>query len=171
MGFPRGMKRDRVALERRRMRTAQLLKHGHSEAEVARQLGVHRLLFPSLSRHHPHCAGGGLPDSSIAPASGKAAGYLRPFASTPGAADERIGRRPGRPIVDRVLAWLCTGTESGGISVGLLETSRTAQLLPRRPYRTRLLRPPCAAAYAPTSHTHPFLLAANEAVTIICKSQ
>jgi transposase len=42
MGFPRGMKRDRVALERRRMRAAQLLEHGHSEAEVARRLGVHR---------------------------------------------------------------------------------------------------------------------------------
>jgi transposase len=42
MGFPRGMKRDRVALERRRMRAAQLLAQGHSEAEVARRLGVHR---------------------------------------------------------------------------------------------------------------------------------
>ena len=42
MGFPRGMKRDRVALERRRMRAAQLLEQGHSEAEVAHRLGVHR---------------------------------------------------------------------------------------------------------------------------------
>ena len=42
MGFPRGMKRDRAALERRRMRAAQLLEQGHSEAEVARRLGVHR---------------------------------------------------------------------------------------------------------------------------------
>src|SRR5689334_2035580 len=42
MGFPRGMRRDRVALERRRMQAARLLKQGHSEAEVARRLGVHR---------------------------------------------------------------------------------------------------------------------------------
>jgi len=42
MGFPRGMKRDRVALERRRMRAAQLLEQGHSQAKVARRLGVHR---------------------------------------------------------------------------------------------------------------------------------
>jgi transposase len=42
MGFPRGMKRDRIALERRRMRAARLLAHGYSEAEVARRLGVHR---------------------------------------------------------------------------------------------------------------------------------
>jgi hypothetical protein len=38
------MKRDRVALERRRMQAARLLDQGHSEAEVARQLGG-----PSLS--------------------------------------------------------------------------------------------------------------------------
>jgi transposase len=36
------MKRDRVALERRRMQAARLLAQGHSEAEVARRLGVHR---------------------------------------------------------------------------------------------------------------------------------
>jgi transposase len=42
MGFPREMKRDRVALERRRMRAARLLAQGYSEAEVARRLGVHR---------------------------------------------------------------------------------------------------------------------------------
>jgi transposase len=42
MGFPRGVRRDRVALERRRMQAARLLEQGHSEAEVARRLGVHR---------------------------------------------------------------------------------------------------------------------------------
>ena len=42
MGFPRGMRRDRVALERRRMQAVRLLEQGHSEAEVARRLGVHR---------------------------------------------------------------------------------------------------------------------------------
>jgi transposase len=36
------MRRDRVALERRRMQAARLLEQGHSEAAVARQLGVHR---------------------------------------------------------------------------------------------------------------------------------
>jgi transposase len=42
MGFPRGMRRDRVALERRRLQAARLLAQGRSEAEVARRLGVHR---------------------------------------------------------------------------------------------------------------------------------
>ena len=42
MGFPRGLRRDRVALERRRLQAARLLEQGCSEAEVARRLGVHR---------------------------------------------------------------------------------------------------------------------------------
>jgi len=42
MGNPAGVKRDFVALEQRRMQAAQLLRKGLSEAEVARQVGVHR---------------------------------------------------------------------------------------------------------------------------------
>ena len=36
------MRRDRVALERRRWQAARLLEQGLTEAEVARRLGVHR---------------------------------------------------------------------------------------------------------------------------------
>ena len=42
MGNPAGVKRDFVALERRRFRALRLLDKGHSEAEVARRVGVHR---------------------------------------------------------------------------------------------------------------------------------
>ena len=42
MGNPRGVKRDFEALEERRFRAHELLKRGLSEAEVARQVGVHR---------------------------------------------------------------------------------------------------------------------------------
>ena len=42
MGHPTGVKFDRVKLEQRRMQAARLLKEGLSEAEVARQVGVHR---------------------------------------------------------------------------------------------------------------------------------
>jgi transposase len=42
MGNPAGVKRDFGALERRRFESFRLLKKGLSEAEVARQLGVHR---------------------------------------------------------------------------------------------------------------------------------
>jgi transposase len=41
MGFPCGMERDRMALERRRMQAARLLERGHSKAEVVRRLSVH----------------------------------------------------------------------------------------------------------------------------------
>jgi transposase len=42
MGNPAGVKRDFEVLEERRFRAAALLRKGLSEAEVARQLGVHR---------------------------------------------------------------------------------------------------------------------------------
>jgi len=42
MGNPAGVKRDFEALENRRFSAFRLLKKGHSEAEVARQVGVHR---------------------------------------------------------------------------------------------------------------------------------
>ena len=42
MGNPRGVKRDFEALETRRLRAASLLRQGHSQAEVARVVGVHR---------------------------------------------------------------------------------------------------------------------------------
>src|SRR3989304_6387624 len=42
MGNPKGVRRDFVALERRRMTAARLLERGLSEAEVARRVGVHR---------------------------------------------------------------------------------------------------------------------------------
>jgi transposase len=42
MGHRAEVKRDRVKLERRRLRAARLLKQGLHEAEVARRVGVHR---------------------------------------------------------------------------------------------------------------------------------
>lgn len=42
MGNPAGVTRDFEALEQRRMLAADLLRKGLSEAEVARQVGVHR---------------------------------------------------------------------------------------------------------------------------------
>lgn len=42
MGNPAGVKRNFDAMEKRRMQAAKLLKQGIHEAEVARQVGVHR---------------------------------------------------------------------------------------------------------------------------------
>src|ERR1700730_8275795 len=47
MGNPRGVKRDFAALESRRLKAAELLKAGWSQADVAREVGVHR---QSISR-------------------------------------------------------------------------------------------------------------------------
>ena len=42
MGNPAGVRRDFETLERRRLKAADLLRKGLSEAEVARRVGVHR---------------------------------------------------------------------------------------------------------------------------------
>jgi transposase len=42
MGFPAGMRRDFAALERRRVKAADLLQQGLSQSEVARRVGAHR---------------------------------------------------------------------------------------------------------------------------------
>jgi transposase len=42
MGNPKGVRRDFAALEQRRLRAARLLEKGVSQAEVARQVSVHR---------------------------------------------------------------------------------------------------------------------------------
>jgi transposase len=42
MGFPRGVRRDFEALERRRLQAADLLQKGLSQSEVARRVGAHR---------------------------------------------------------------------------------------------------------------------------------
>jgi hypothetical protein len=42
MGNPAGVRRDFEELEQRRLQAAQLLREGVHQAEVARQVGVHR---------------------------------------------------------------------------------------------------------------------------------
>ena len=50
MGNPIGVKRDFDVLEKRRLRTATLLRKGLREAEVARRVGVHRQAASTRSR-------------------------------------------------------------------------------------------------------------------------
>src|SRR5579863_7936839 len=49
MGNPKGVKRDLEQLEQRRLKAAKLFDQGLSQAEVSRQLNVHR---QSVSRWH-----------------------------------------------------------------------------------------------------------------------
>jgi len=60
MGNPAGVRRDFDALEERRFKAAPLLKQGLSEAEVARQVGVHRQSVNRWARQLEHAGRGGL---------------------------------------------------------------------------------------------------------------
>src|SRR6266851_4564651 len=90
------------------------------------------LLLPALSRRDPCRRGDRLPRPSAAPPAGQAAGGLGRAAAAPGAAGHRVYPRAAGPAGGRALARLRAGTQSGRIHLGLLETSRAAQLLPAR---------------------------------------
>ena len=107
MGNPRGVQRDFEALESRRLQAAQLLRRGLSQAEVARQVGVHR---QSVSRWAKQLAEGGK-------ASLKKAG--------------RAGRKPRLSPADlrRVERGLKRGPQALGYASGLWTARRVAKLI------------------------------------------
>jgi transposase len=109
MGNPAGVRRDFAVLEARRLRAADLLKSGMSEAEVARQIGVHR---QSVNRWAQQLATAGR-------ASLKHAG--------------RVGRPPRLAAADRrrVERALKRGPEALGYPTGLWTSWRVADLIER----------------------------------------
>ena len=68
MGNPRGVKRDFIALERRRRQAVRFLTQGLSQAEVARRVGVHR---QSVSRWERQWKAEGLASLKRAPRAGR----------------------------------------------------------------------------------------------------
>lgn len=110
MGNPAGVRRDFAALEARRLQAADLMKRGMSEAEVARQVGVHR---QSVNRWAQQLATGGR-------ASLRHAGL--------------VGRPPRLSVADRrrVERALKRGPESLGYSTGLWTAGRVADLIERQ---------------------------------------
>ena len=109
MGNPAGVRRDFVALERRRLRAATLLRHGVSEADVARRVGVHR---QSVNRWAGQLQAGGR-------ATLKRAG--------------RAGRKPRLNPADtrRIIAGLKRGPEALGYGTPLWTAWRVADLIER----------------------------------------
>ncbi|MEK6617108.1 MAG: winged helix-turn-helix domain-containing protein [Nitrospirota bacterium] len=107
MGNPIGVTRDFDALERRRLRAARLLKKGLPEAEVARQVGVHR---QSVNRWARQLAASG-------PTGLKKAG--------------RAGRKPRLTDADlrRIERGLKRGPEALGFSTSLWTAKRAAVLI------------------------------------------
>jgi transposase len=101
------MRRDFAALEERRLDAARLLKQGLSEAEVARQVGVHR---QSVNRWAKQLADGG-----------------RSALKHPG----RAGRKPKLTAADRrkIIAGLKRGPEALGFTTNLWTAERVAKLI------------------------------------------
>jgi len=109
MGNPAGVKRNFVALERRRLKAARLLQQGCSEAETARKVGVHR---QSVSRWAGQLAAGGRSALRRSP---------------------RPGRKPRMSEADRrrIIAGLKRGPEALGYETGLWTSWRVADLIER----------------------------------------
>src|SRR6266851_1848714 len=119
------------------------------------------LLLPALSRRHPCRRGDRLPRPSAAPPAGQAAGGLGRAAAAPGAAGRGVYPRAAGPAGDRALAGLRPGTQSGRIYLGLLETSRAAQLLPARFRPAQLSGASRTAPHAPSPTPGALVLAAS----------
>src|SRR5262245_9117798 len=110
MGNPAGVRRDFEALEARRLQAARLLTRGVPQAEVARQVGVHR---QSVSRWAQQLEEGGRPAL-------KKAG--------------RAGRTPRLTPSDlrRIERALTRGPEALGYDTSLWTAWRVADLIDRK---------------------------------------
>ena len=110
MGNPAGVRRDFEALEERRLRAAALLQKGLSEAEVARQVGVHR---QSVNR------------------------WARQLTSGGRRALKKAGRAGRKPLLQdsdlrRIEEGLKRGPEALGYHTSLWTAARVADLIEKR---------------------------------------
>jgi len=107
MGNPAGVRRDFQKLEQRRLRAAKLLRQGVPQAEVAREVGVHR---QSVSRWDQQLQHGGLRAL-------KQAG--------------RAGRKPRLRLQDlrRIERGLKRGPQALGYETSLWTSSRVSRLI------------------------------------------
>ena len=110
MGNPAGMKRDFEALEQRRLEAFALLKRGVHQAEVARQVGVHRQSVSRWAKQIERSGRAGL----------KQAG--------------RAGRKPRLSDADlkRIERELKRGPQAFGYETDLWTLARVADLIERR---------------------------------------
>src|ERR1700680_3860079 len=135
---------------------------------------VVEFLLSALSRRYQKSASGRVPRTFDASSAGQAADHLgRPAQSSqpPG-----VGLCPptARTPVARIPSGLCSGTQSGGVSLVALEAARTTQLLPEH---LRPVEPACASrAQADAQAPNPgdgFLAASTTVslVSILCGTQ
>ena len=109
MGNPAGVKRDFDELEQRRLQAYSLLKAGLSDAEVARQLGVHRQSVGRWKKQIAEQGRGGLKKTG------------------------RAGRksRLSEADVKKIERKLKEGPETLGYETGLWTLQRVAELIKR----------------------------------------
>jgi transposase len=107
MGNPKGVRRDFAALEQRRLRAARLLEKGVSQAEVARQVSVHRQSVSRWALQLEKEGRVGLEQAG------------------------RAGRKPRLSVEDleRIERALKRGPEAFGYDTGLWTTARVADLI------------------------------------------
>ncbi len=129
------------------------------------------LLLPVLPWRHPCAAGNRLSRPSPAAPAGQAPGGLGRAAGPSGAPGQRLYPGAARPARGRAAAGLRSGTQSSGVHLGLLETSRAAQLLSTRFRPARLSGAPRATPHAPPAVARAIVLASSRTVTMICKPQ
>jgi len=77
----------------------------------------------------PKSTGGAFSQSSDAPSSWKAVDHLGWLEEPPKRDGPGLCAQAQRKAVGGVFAGLCSGAQSGGIPLGILETSRTAEFL------------------------------------------
>jgi hypothetical protein len=128
----------------------------------------------TLSRRHQKSASGRVPPPFDAPPAGQAIHHL----GWPAQSSQPLGTGlcppTARTPVAGIPSGLCARTQSGGVSVVALETTRTTQLLPEH---LRAVEPACsprAQADAPAPNPGDGFLAASAAVSfvsILCGTQ
>src|SRR5690242_14067283 len=132
------------------------------------------LLLPTLSPHHSWRGSRRFPQPSAASLAGQALGGVGRTAGASRTRRQGVHRRAPGPARRRAIAGLRTRTQSGRVHLGLLEASRTAQLLSSRFHPAPLSCPPRLGPHASSSHPGDGILGAGPAVsfvTILCRTQ
>jgi|SRR5215471_17722134 len=147
----------------------------HLESAVGRGRDhLVELLLPALSPYHPRRRSRRLPRPSAASLARQAVGGVGRTAGASRTRCQRVHRRARWPTRGRTIAGLRTGTQSGGVYLGLLEASRITQLLSSRFYPAQSPCSPHLVAHASSTHPGDGVLGTGGAlpfVTILCRTQ
>src|SRR5579883_1775009 len=135
---------------------------------------VVELLFSSVSGKHSQPAGGGVSGTSAAPHRWQVAGGVGRIAESPQQAGVGVCTPTERQVMAGVSSRLCSGTQSGGVFVGTLETARVTELMSGGLCRVELRSAPSLTSNAPSANADLCILGTSGTisfVTILCDVQ